>query len=217
MGMFDSVRCEYPLPGDPPANAAELEFQTKDLDCLLETFTISKEGILEGKEHFTGSINFYTNNIVARGPGIYTRHGEDAQSLKYLCVFIDGKVSKITEIENRREPALKYREIIVDKPSHEEVERRRQRQAESLVGRKLCIWWGGDFREPYMAAVVAENSSELVFQKDDGRFEILDRSQRDHSFFDSREDGKKHKDARVAEWARRKAEYEEELARKLAS
>jgi hypothetical protein len=36
MGMFDNIRCEYPLPGNPPANAAELDFQTKDLESLLQ-------------------------------------------------------------------------------------------------------------------------------------------------------------------------------------
>jgi hypothetical protein len=217
MGMFDSIRCEYPLPGDPPADAAELEFQTKDLDCLLETFTITKDGLLQGKEHFTGSINFYTSNVVASGPGTYTRNGEDAQHLEYLAVFIDGKVSKITEIENRKEPALKYRPTPVKTPTPEELEQTKQRRAESLIGRKMCIWWGGDFREPYMATVVAQNAKDLVFQKEDSGFEIIGRSQRDNCFFDSYEDGKKHKDERAADWARQKAEYDDELARRSAA
>jgi hypothetical protein len=216
MGMFDSIRCEYPLPGDAPANAAELEFQTKDLDCLLETFTITKDGFLEGKDHFNGSINFYTSNVVAYGPGIYTRDGEDAQHLSYLAVFADGKISNIAEIENRKEPALKYRPLPLKKLTPEEVERNKQRQAEILVGRKLCIWWAGDFRDPYFSTVIAENASELVFQNEDGRFEIIGRVQRDNCFFDSHEDAKKCRDGRVADWAKRKAEYDDELSLKLA-
>jgi hypothetical protein len=213
MGMFDEIRCEYPLPGDAPADAADLDFQTKDLDCLLEKYTITKDGVLQGKEHFTGSINFYTNNIVA-GPGIYTADGEDAHHLEYLAVFVDGKISEITEIENRKEPALKYRSMPSEMPTREEIERKKQRQAESLIGRKMCIWWGGDFRDPYMATVVAENPKELVFQKEDGGFEIVGRYQRDNCFFDSYEEGKKDKEERAASWAKRKQEYEDELARR---
>lgn len=43
MGMFDTVRCEYPLP-DP--GHQDLEYQTKDLECLLDTFTITRDGRL---------------------------------------------------------------------------------------------------------------------------------------------------------------------------
>ncbi len=43
MGMFDYLRCGYSLP-DPDYQDAL--FQTKDFDCALETYTITKEGIL---------------------------------------------------------------------------------------------------------------------------------------------------------------------------
>jgi hypothetical protein len=43
MGMFDWIRCEYPLP-DPKHQ--QLDFQTKDLDCLLDTYVISAAGRL---------------------------------------------------------------------------------------------------------------------------------------------------------------------------
>ena len=43
MGMFDRVHCDLPLP-DPKHQ--DLEFQTKDLDCLLDRYTISAEGRL---------------------------------------------------------------------------------------------------------------------------------------------------------------------------
>lgn len=43
MGMFDSVRCEYPLP-DP--SFQEMEFQTKDLDNVLARYTITRDGRL---------------------------------------------------------------------------------------------------------------------------------------------------------------------------
>lgn len=41
MGMFDTVRCEYPLPN---ARHQDLEFQTKNLECALFTYIITREG-----------------------------------------------------------------------------------------------------------------------------------------------------------------------------
>jgi len=41
MGMFDTVRCEYPLPN---ARHQDLEFQTKNLECLLFTYIITQDG-----------------------------------------------------------------------------------------------------------------------------------------------------------------------------
>jgi hypothetical protein len=43
MGMFDTVYCQYPL---PDARHQDLEFQTKDLECLLHTYTITLDGRL---------------------------------------------------------------------------------------------------------------------------------------------------------------------------
>jgi hypothetical protein len=43
MGLFDTVYCEYPLPN--PAHQA-LDFQTKNLDCGMETYTITQDGRL---------------------------------------------------------------------------------------------------------------------------------------------------------------------------
>jgi hypothetical protein len=43
MGMFDSLRCVYPL---PVAGANELVYQTKDLDCMMDEFEIRADGTL---------------------------------------------------------------------------------------------------------------------------------------------------------------------------
>ena len=43
MGLFDTVRCEYPL---PDARHQDLEFQTKDLECALGSYTITRGGRL---------------------------------------------------------------------------------------------------------------------------------------------------------------------------
>jgi hypothetical protein len=43
MGMFDNVKMEYPLP-DPEVQ--DQTFQTKDLECLLDNYTVTREGHL---------------------------------------------------------------------------------------------------------------------------------------------------------------------------
>lgn len=42
MGMFDTIRCEHPLPDACTAT----EFQTKSLACVLETFLLTASGRL---------------------------------------------------------------------------------------------------------------------------------------------------------------------------
>lgn len=45
MGMFDHVVCKYPLP-DLPEEGKEWMFQTKDMECNLWTYTITRLGQL---------------------------------------------------------------------------------------------------------------------------------------------------------------------------
>ncbi len=42
MGMYDRIKCNYPLPGNPPV----IEFQTKDLDNCLDDYEITADGRL---------------------------------------------------------------------------------------------------------------------------------------------------------------------------
>lgn len=42
MGMFDTIRCEHPLPDACPAT----DFQTKSLACVLETYLLTASGRL---------------------------------------------------------------------------------------------------------------------------------------------------------------------------
>ena len=44
MGFFDTVYCKYPLP-DP--RHQDLAFQTKSLECLMDTYTINRDGFSE--------------------------------------------------------------------------------------------------------------------------------------------------------------------------
>src|SRR5688572_4529689 len=80
MGMFDYVRVEIPLEG--LENAPELEFQTKSMLSLMDTYTIKKDKTLWCKSSvwmvdenvsyesapfdpnaYTGEIRFYTDIV----------------------------------------------------------------------------------------------------------------------------------------------------------
>ena len=50
MGMFDDIRCQYPL---PLAGASERLFQTKDLYCDLDYYEIREDGTLWREEYDT--------------------------------------------------------------------------------------------------------------------------------------------------------------------
>lgn len=45
MGMFDYIKCEYPLP-DGFGQGRDISFQTKDLECAMDTYVIDEEGFL---------------------------------------------------------------------------------------------------------------------------------------------------------------------------
>lgn len=111
MGLFDFLRIEYSLPGDPPSWSLAA-FQTKDLGCLMQQYIVTADGKLvkeNGRaEDFTGTVNFYTSNVVAMGPGIYTEDGEDARWLEYGADFTAGQLTAIREVENRTERAAKF-------------------------------------------------------------------------------------------------------------
>ena len=216
MGMFDEVVCKYSLPGEPPPQIADAVFQTKDLECLLLTYTITADGFLMEQSGepsvFTGAVDMYWSNLVASGPGIYTRDGEDYRSVEYRVTFVSGKVTSIEETENKTQRAAKYKPFHLDLPSEEERAATLARQQESLLGKTLFVQWGGS--EGYLAMVVAESDKELVVQKPDKRFEIIHRTDRDRIFFDSPEDAKRFNDEKSAEWERRRLEYEQEIAEK---
>ena len=214
MGMFDYVECRYPLPTNLAPGAA---FQTKDLTNLLLHYVITEEGRLEessgaqDQSGFTGTIHLRWSNVVASGPGLYTATGEDAHRLQYAVTFVQGGVVRVEELENQHEPALAFsqwphREM----PSEEESQARREREQERLTGRTMWLWWGG--RETgYPVTVLAENSRQLVVQDAHERFEIVDRSSRDRTLFDSEKDGQHFLEERKTKWERQRREYENAL------
>lgn len=225
MGMFDYLRSDYPLPGERPVWATE--FQTKDLGRMMERYVIAADGSLMTQGGSPVDVNaivtFYDSNVVASGPGYYTADGSDAHFVEWCAVFLHGKLQSVEQTENLRDPACKRKHKALTVPTTEEIAAQEAREGESLLGKTICVWWGGETSVPYMARVVAENAREIVTEKlpiatdpRQGEFEVIWRKQRDCTFFDSIEDGKRYNDARKADWEARKQEFDREIAEKKA-
>jgi len=110
MGMFDTVRCELPLPGEPkPTSTAWL--QTKDFHCYLDTYTIKADGTLQGPNGpmpFHGMMNFYTFD----GPDL----AHNGMWFEYEAKFTDGKLDGIECVCIER--------TLFGNPDHEVIYRR---------------------------------------------------------------------------------------------
>lgn len=228
--MYDYVKCEYPLPGNPPEWAKDAYFQTKDFDCLMDTYIITADGKLlkgdpatpEGEPvahatrlGLTCTINFYTSNVVASGPGTYTSDGEDAHWLEYSAEFVKGELLEIQEIENRKEPAAKSKPFSWPKPTEEEKAERAHRMTEPMTGYTIFVQYGGS-SPGYFAEVVFETERQLVLKNEHGNLELMYRSDRDCLYFDTQEESIAYTAQRKADWDAKTREYEEEIARKAA-
>lgn len=105
MGMFDTIRCEYPL---PDKEHQQESFQTKSLERLLDQYTITKRGrlILHMHRHYQaktkdvdieyhGDLRFYTS-VGERNDGTF-------EWVEYQARFTEGTIQWIVRVENERE------------------------------------------------------------------------------------------------------------------
>ena len=204
--------------------------QTKDLDFTLDTYIIAEdgslrqrtpidygEGIRRTKElsDFTGEICFYTSNISASGPGVYTSNGNDAVSVEYVAKFANGKVVEITETINEVAPALPsktnlvyrdYDESYIDMPENPT---------------KLYVFYGGQEKGYYgdviaMSDANSGNKQEICLKvigdqqwKKDGELEIVQKWQWGSTLFLTEEDGFAYKKRRKDSWEKYKKIYED--------
>ena len=99
MGMFDDVTVEVPLPD----GATLAGFQTKDFDCLLDTYTIRENGELWretwlfGQEHSSERVDFH-------GRFRFYTFSDEANAMtswhEYEAKFTDGKLDEIVVLES---------------------------------------------------------------------------------------------------------------------
>ena len=108
MGLFDEIRCEYPLPYSGYQVPPEHIFQTKSLECMGDNYTITADGrlILHRKRYGSlravppcdeelfschGEVRFYDAVAVRGEPGRVW--------IEYKAHFTEGRLSLI-EVAN---------------------------------------------------------------------------------------------------------------------
>ncbi len=122
--MFDTLYCDYPLPDNEVQHE---DFQTKDFDCVLDTYRITMDGRLYHEPdneltdnetlfreadyiNFQGAIKFYTFIERPFEPPLWTfAEGTDepqgqvteTEWYEYHAVFISGIVTQIVRTSRR--------------------------------------------------------------------------------------------------------------------
>ena len=152
MGMFDDIKCEYPLP--LPEIQSELAgrnwrengFQTKDFDCLMDQYCIHEDGTLwqrtyafetsrkgrprrkpvgwEPMSRFTGTVRFY-DSINGQKVDYW---------VEWAAVFVTGKV---TEVKLERWEERDNRDRLACEAKWKLENEKRDRFLATWIGRRL--------------------------------------------------------------------------------
>lgn len=114
MGVYDYIKCEKELPGNPAAWVYD-GLQTQDTDeRWLETFTITKDGRLfhNGADtNFHGDIQFCNGNIAASYKGLSVVRegtGDKVQFWDFLARFTDGQLQSIALVAHVEREAVTW-------------------------------------------------------------------------------------------------------------
>lgn len=223
MGMFDDIICSYPLPTESPFAA----YQSKSLGCEMALYEITSDGrlvqthgtfgTLDKPEDvpFTGVLEFYNANSCASAFGhLFTRNGEDFESVTYEAAFVSGKVTQIIETARERTPSLSsafYRQadkvIDQDQPQIDTTE--------PEVGAELWRLWGGHDSTSYPVTLLAKTEIEWALRDDKGRIEKEYPSQLGNILFRTKEDAETAKWWRKEGWERKTQWCADRLAERL--
>ena len=117
MGMFDELRCEYPLPGIQPEDPAVLQrMQTKDFECSLGVFTVDADKWLRDSKgeiyRWLGNVYFYGSNFAASsGATTYTSDGQDCEWTAYKARISFGRLTSVEQVEYARKPAKPMKDL----------------------------------------------------------------------------------------------------------
>jgi len=89
MGMFDLLRCDYPLPDLPDSRLQMWSFQIKDFECQMNHYLITRDGSL--REELPKS-RFLK---ITRAIRFYTTYADDSSWLEYHAIFERGRLKSI--------------------------------------------------------------------------------------------------------------------------
>ena len=95
MGMFDNIKCAHPKPDGYTGKW----FQTKDLDCRLDTFEITPEGeLIRTKSYNWETEKQDTETVKIPFHGILNFYDiERGQWHEYNAKFTEGKLVEISQ------------------------------------------------------------------------------------------------------------------------
>lgn len=117
MGLYDDVKCFYPLPdGFVPG---ERDFQTKSLDSCMSLYTITEDGRLVdawGDDvHHYGTVTFYHANWGEAYRDLrVTDNGEPPLWREYVATFRDGRLTDIVSTSRPMKGRAGTREDIAE-------------------------------------------------------------------------------------------------------
>ena len=111
MGMFDYIKCEYPLPGasDELQDVLQSEmFQTKSFDCLMDVYNITKEGLLTCRKY---ELDDNYDKEMFKEDVLIPYHGYiifytclNTFWYEYSASFVFGKLEKIVQVKLKKMP-----------------------------------------------------------------------------------------------------------------
>lgn len=108
MGLFDEVRCQHPLPN--PAHQGLL-FQTKDLECLMDEYVVTRRGRLVRTR--SGWLQQRARRVacpIHQDLRVYTSvevEPEEREWVEYVFRFSAGKVTRVRRSRDRHRIKVK--------------------------------------------------------------------------------------------------------------
>ena len=108
MGMFDTVYCEYPLPNERHQG---LDFQTKNLECALFTYTVTRDGRLVrrarsgwGRDNPDSDVEWLLHGNIRIYTSVKT---EEPSWIEYVVRFTHGRVEWLRSLEEvEKDPGI---------------------------------------------------------------------------------------------------------------
>ena len=216
MGMYDYVVCRAPLPGVSPKWMKDGHpFQTKDFDCQMETYTIEADGRFSLPD-FTGVIGFYDSNIVASGPALYTRDGEDIESVEYIAEIANGVLTNLGQVDYTAQAAFPFSKQHpgYKPPTAEEIKSWHELQEQDWAGKRLYVLWGGQETGYWVRVKLQRGRQVCVEHEEDSRFhkqgdlELLGMEGIGRTIWESEENALRRTSEKQKRWDKDKAEYE---------
>lgn len=200
MGMFDYIKCKYPLPGTKPHFVtSDSSFQTKDLECMMDSYEITEDGrivqtsacwneTLADLSTFTGEINFGICNASVSAAGhTFTPDGSPFEDVDYKALFVQGRITNIMQTNYETRPALPRAVYEQSYRKESEIEKPLIDESEPTVGAEMFIQFGGG-TPGFTCTLIGKTDRKYALATADGDIETMDKSDLGHLLFHTAKD-----------------------------